>query len=327
MRFYCDIMNINTQNESYADSMSRKVAILLCTYNGQKYLKQQLESILSQSYPHWDLHVSDDGSMDETLSILQYYQNQCKNNKFYIYKGPSKGFARNFLYLNNNENIHADYFAFSDQDDIWEFDKLERAVNWLNTISKKNPALYCSRTQLIDKNNKHICFSPYYTKPPSFANALVQNIAGGNTMVFNFATRELVCAAGEDVNVCFHDWFVYQVITGCGGVVFYDKYPSVRYRQHSHNLTGAGYTWSARLLRIGMMLQGYFKVRNDNNINALYSIQHKLKPNNRMILDQFNAARQQGLISRMIGIKKSGIHRQTFLGNLGIAVAVLLKRI
>jgi glycosyltransferase involved in cell wall biosynthesis len=178
-----------------------QVAILLCTLEGQRFLKEQLASFESQNLKAWSLFVSDDGSSDRTLDILQEQQKQWGRGKLTLQSGPRQGFAANFLSLTCQTDINADYYAYADQDDIWEADKLERAVHWLETIPGDVPALYCSRTRLVDKENRTVGFSPLFKKPPSFANALIQNIGGGNTMVFNHATKKLLCRAGKDIEV------------------------------------------------------------------------------------------------------------------------------
>jgi hypothetical protein len=109
-----------------------------------------------------------------------------------IHAGPAEGSTANFLSLTCRADIDADYFAYADQDDVWESDKLERAVNWLKTIPEGVPALYGSRTLLVDARNQHIGYSPLFEREPNFRNALVQSIAGGNTMVFNRAARDLL---------------------------------------------------------------------------------------------------------------------------------------
>ncbi len=303
-----------------------KVAILLCTYHGQHFLADQLESFIAQTHPNWEVWVSDDGSQDDTQAILLSYKNRCEG-RVSIHDGPAEGFAANFLSLTCKAGIEADYYAYSDQDDIWEVDKLERAVKWLQTVPEHVPALYCSRTRLIDAHNNDIGFSPLFTKPPSFANALIQNVGGGNSMVFNNAARMLLIRAGEDVPVVTHDWWAYIVVSGCGGQVFYDSYPSLRYRQHNGNLVGMNATWSARFVRIWMLWQGRFRRWNDTNLEALNRLRTELTPENRLILDEFVTSRNRSLLPRLIGLKKSGIYRQTFLGNLGLVAAAILKKI
>ena len=211
-----------------------QVAILMCTYNGAFYLQDQLDSIKTQKYRNWYLYVSDDDSKDSMQDILHAFE--AKTGQLRISQGPRSGFCQNFLSLICDSSIKADYYALSDQDDIWSEDKLLRAVKALSDISCETPALYCSRTRLIDENNNEIGLSPLFKRAPDFRNALVQNIGSGNTMVFNHAARKLILEASSGINPVVHDWFLYMVVSGCGGVMIYDPVPSLRYRQHTANL-------------------------------------------------------------------------------------------
>jgi len=118
-----------------------------------------------------------------------------------------------------------------------------------------------------------------------------------------------------------------MVISGCGGKVFYDPMPTVRYRQHENNLVGMNTSWSARVKRIRMLWQGKFRFWNDQNIIALQSIQEKLLPENLKLLNEFSEARNMWLLPRLINLKRAGIYRQTFLGNLGLVVAVVFNKL
>ncbi|MCK7476029.1 MAG: glycosyltransferase family 2 protein [Rhodopseudomonas palustris] len=304
------------------------MAILLCTYHGRHYLAEQLDTFAAQTHTNWEVWASDDGSQDDTHAILEGYQQKWPPGRLSIHFGPAEGFAANFLSLTCKADIEADYYAYSDQDDIWEPNKLARAVEWLETISENIPALYCSRTQIVDADNNEIGVSPLFSKPPSFANALMQNIGGGNTMVFNNAARNLMREAGANLPIVTHDWWTYMVVTGCGGAVFYDTEPTLRYRQHDDNLVGMNATWAARFKRIiGTLWEGRLKSWNDRNIACLRKLQHKLTPENLEILENFSKARQMGLVPRLIHLKRSGIYRQTLLGNLGLLVAAVFGKI
>jgi len=304
-----------------------KVAILLCTYHGQHYLAEQLDSFAAQTHTNWEVWASDDGSLDSTHAILEDYQQKWPAGRLSIHNGPTEGFAANFLSLTCKASIEADYYAYSDQDDIWEPHKVRRAVEWLETTQGNIPAMYCSRTRLVDANNNEIGLSPHFSKPPSFANALMQNIGGGNTMVFNNAARSLLRQAGENLPILTHDWWAYMVVTGCGGKVFYDSEPMLRYRQHEGNLVGMNATWSARFKRIHMLWQGRFRGWNDSNIVALRAISHCLTPENRETLERFARAREMRLIPRLLQLKRSGIYRQTFFGNIGLVAAAVFKKL
>jgi glycosyltransferase involved in cell wall biosynthesis len=301
-----------------------KVAILLCTYRGQRYLAEQLDSFAAQTHSNWEVWASDDGSEDDTHAILEVYrQKKWTLGRLSIHSGPGEGFAANFMSLTCKATIDADYYAYSDQDDVWDSDKLDRAVRWLRTVPENIPALYCSRTRLVDAENNEIGLSPLFSKSPSFANALMQNIGGGNTMVFNNSARALLRETEGNSPIVSHDWWAYMVVTGCGGKVFYDDKPTLRYRLHAANLVGANFSWSARLQRIRMLWHGRFRNWNDSNIAALRKLVNKLTPENRVILESFAKAREMSFVFRLINLKRSGIHRQTLLGNLGLIVAAI----
>ena len=104
------------------------VAILLGTYNGEKFLEAQLDSLEAQSVTNWTLYVSDDGSTDATLDIIHRYQSKWGTDKIRYRLGPQKGFAQNFLSLACDTSIKADYYAFCDQDDVWLPEKLSIAL-------------------------------------------------------------------------------------------------------------------------------------------------------------------------------------------------------
>jgi len=314
-------------DQSAESSRCPEVAILLCTMQGQPHLREQLDSITGQTHSSWTIWVSDDGSTDGTHDILAEYSKSYGTSKFSVRPGPAQGYVKNFLSLVCNPKITADYYAYSDQDDIWEPAKLTRALDWLQTVPAHQPALYCGRTYNVNEDNQFLSLSPLFAKRPSFANALVQSIAGGNTMVFNHAACALLRAAGADVQVASHDWWTYLVVSGCGGRVFYDPQPLVRYRQHSGNLIGTSHSWAARKARFGMVLKGRFREWSDMHATALQRLHHHLAPHTARQLHAFNQARANGLWARLAGVKRCGVYRQTRLGNLGLIAATLLKKI
>lgn len=304
-----------------------RVAILLCTYNGQSHLAEQLDSYASQTHPNWAVWASDDGSQDSTLEILESYRTNWGNDKITICTGPRKGFSANFMSLVCDADISAEYFAFSDQDDIWMDDKLERALQWLDSIQPGIPALYCSRTLIINEHNQEIGFSPRLHRPPSFRNALVQSIAGGNTMVFNRSARELLLSAKPDLPVVSHDWWTYMVVSGCGGQVFYDPSPSIRYRRHKYNIIGKKHGARTQLTRILTNLNGRFKDWLDINMAALSHLQDKLTDENKKTFLAFCHARRLPFFAGTIALMASGVHRQTSFGNIVLLLSSSINRV
>jgi len=313
-------------NNASTDISEPSVAVLLCTHQGSQFLAEQLDSIHSQKHSNLSIWASDDSSDNDTHQILEQYQSQWGQERLSIHSGPQEGFVANFFSLTCYSDIEADYFAYADQDDIWEPNKLSRAIAKLESVPDEIPALYCSRTQLIDESGEYIDLSPMFNKPPSFVNALTQNIASGNTMVMNKTAREILRLAGEK-NIVSHDWWAYIVISAVGGTVIYDTYPTVRYRQHDNNIVGLNSGWRARLLRLHLLFKDRFKHCTNKNIQALQDIKHLITPKNQITLDKFCMARNRWLIPRLLGMWKLGIYRQTLAGNLSLIAAIILKKI
>ena len=203
-------------------SRDQKIVILLAAFNGAAHIAEQLESFVSQSHRNWELVVSDDGSTDETIDIVRRFGCSVPQ-KVSLIEGPRRGFWQNFLYLlRQAEQSDGDLFAFSDQDDIWLPEKLERATKWFGKIEQDVPGLYFTRTELIDQAGNRIGSSPLFGRIPSFQNALVQNIGGGNTMVMNKPAIALLAQTPKSVQLIAHDWWTYQLVTASGGSAFYE---------------------------------------------------------------------------------------------------------
>jgi len=304
-----------------------KIAILLGSYNGAVYIQEQLNSFEGQSHLDWVLWASDDGSTDDTVSIIKEFANKLGGGRVQQVDGPQKGFAANFLHLVCNARLQADAYAFSDQDDIWIADKLERAAIFLESVPVNRPALYCSRTLYVDKDNKPLRTSQSYVKPAVFANALIQNIASGNTMVFNDAARSLLLRLGQDVDIDLHDWLTYLLVAGAGGEVYFDQKPSVRYRQHSKNLIGMNIGIRAKIDRIHLLFKGRFRSWNERHLVALRRIRDLLTVENITTLERFEKARQSQGFSRLVGFKRSGVYRQTLSNNIMFYIAAIVGRV
>jgi len=300
------------------------VAILLATRNGAAFLDAQLQSLAEQTHPAIDIWASDDGSTDATLDILSSWRERWSKGSFTISNGPRRGFAENFRTLIRNREIQADYFAFCDQDDIWESRKLELAIEWMTGEDATLPLLFCSRTATVSRAGVPIGHSPLFGRRPSFRNALVQSIAGGNTMVLNRTARDRLAAASDRTGFVSHDWWSYTIVTGTGGIAHYSATPLVRYRQHDANLVGANNTWRARLTRLNATFHGQFARWNEANLESLTKNRDLLTEDAKATLDAFTDARRSGMFRAMKSLRKSGVYRQTTRGTLLLWGAVAL---
>ena len=306
---------------------SAVVTILMCTFNGERFLAEQLHSISAQTYTRWRLVVSDDGSKDTTCTVLKDFAGRAENrDRVEIRNGGQQGAAMNFLSLAADKTISGTYFAYCDQDDIWLPDKIERALAWLSVQPAAVPGLYCSRTATVTPEGSQIGLSPLFRKAPSFNNALVQSLAGGNTMVFNETARALLIAAGT-CDVVAHDWWTYMLVSGAGGSVHYDQVPSLAYRQHEGNQIGANQGLKAACVRGWMVLEGQWLDWNDRNIAALRSNAILLTPQNLEALDSFSRLRTAPLWRKLRLWRRTGVYRQTILGQLSLAIGLMLRRI
>jgi hypothetical protein len=308
----------------YLQGLMSHVAILMCTFNGETFLAEQLASIEAQTHTDWRLHISDDGSSDATPTILAAFAARHGPAKVTLRDGPKAGFVANFLSLACDPAIDADYYAFADQDDIWTPDKLSHALDLIGATPDV-PSLYCSRTRLVDENNREIGFSPLFALRPCFRNAIVQSIAGGNTMVFNRRAREIVAKVGV-VAVPSHDWWLYLVTSSTGGRVVYDATPHIRYRVHAQNEVGANMAWADRMKRVRMLFGGRFRVWNEMNVAALTALRPAMTPESRDTFDRFADARTRSLLPRLCGLARLGVYRQTILGNIGLVAAAILRK-
>ncbi len=306
------------------------VAVLMCTFNGARFLREQLDSVAAQTHKDWTLWVSDDGSSDATLDILNETQTKWGAGRLRLIAGPQRGWCANFLSAATHSEISADLFAFCDQDDVWLPEKLSHALAWHSSQSHadhQRARLYCARTALIDAQGRAIGHSPLFTRPPSFANALTQNIGGGNTMVFNQAARALLTHGPSAELLVTHDWWLYLSVGAAGGITYYDARPTVQYRQHGSNLIGSNIGWRARVERFNMLLHGEHKRWSSQHLTALKSLPDLLTIDSKQTLRRFDEARHKPLPQRLIGLWRSGVYRQTLAGRMAFWVGAILGKI
>lgn len=305
--------------------MSGSLTILLAVHNGGQFLGEQIASLAAQTYGPVDIVASDDGSSDESATILAAAAKTWSKGRFDVVPGPCCGFAENFRSLITKSDLGSDYYAFCDQDDIWDAEKLGKAVDWLR--KQQRPALFCSRTRIVNADGNAIGLSPLFAKPPSFRNALVQSIAGGNTMVMNRAAFQTLAAASRRTAFVSHDWWAYQVITGAGGTVHYSAEPLVSYRQHDANLIGSNMSARSRLVRYRFLLRGGFSDWTMRNLAGLRQCADLLTGEAIAVLDRLERARESGVAARIGHLIRSGVYRQTVPGNVGLYLAAAINRL
>lgn len=311
------------------DPNGAHVLVLMAVWNGAAHLQEQLDSLVAQSHENWTLWVSDDNSTDNSRALLEDFASKHPNTR--IFEGPGRGGSENFLSLLRavpSELAQASFIAFCDQDDVWMPDRLRHGLKALVNAIGAKPALFCSGSLITDNKLQRPVPSPARPRPPGFQNALVQNIASGNTTLLNPTASQLICDASRIVpGVVVHDWWVYQLISGVGGQVIHDDTPLIYYRQHPDNQIGANNTRRAQLKRVKMLLDGHFRDWNEINIAALRATHDLLTPENQITLRQFAEMRKAGLFDRIKRFARLGLYRQTLAETLVLWMSVLLRRV
>jgi len=298
----------------------------MATRNGARWLDEQLASIAGQDIDaRIDVFCSDDDSSDATPALLSRWQRRWPRGGFTVARGPGSGFADNFRSLVLTAPTGATHVAFCDQDDVWLPGKLAAAVAAIGDGGR--PTLYGSRTTFVDSSGHPLGMSPAFARPPSFENALAQNIVAGNTAVFNRPAFALLRTASARTTYAFHDWFSYLIVTGAGGVVHYSPVPHLLYRQHGGNAVGGSMNVRAKVDRVGRSLRGTFRTYVARNTAALRRCEDLLTPEALATLGLFEAARSGPPLRRLRMLKASGVHRQAAAETLMLYAACLINRL
>lgn len=215
-----------------------KIAILMSTYNGEKYLTEQIKSILGQTNHDWHLYIRDDGSHDATQDIIRQFANSSNQVSFVNNKKVTNiGVVESFTSL--LRNTQADFYMFSDQDDFWKPSKVQDTLNEMLKHDYKNIPV-CVHTDLtvVDKELREIQ-APTKQVWSSFERLLFWNCVTGCTMMINKKLKEKVQFDNLNYNYIYmHDWWLALVASSLGEVVYLDK-KTMLYRQHGNNVEGS----------------------------------------------------------------------------------------
>lgn len=244
------------------------VLVVLSTYNGERYIEDQLDSLLAQKGVEIHILIRDDGSKDSTLEILNHYSERYDNIDYYA--GENKGAIESFNdLLMRQETEKYNYFAFCDQDDVWDDDKLWIALSELESVNDV-PSVYCSNLMLVDANLNKLKQMRQEIKNYNSYTAMVQNIGTGCTQVFNRRALELY-RMGIGSRMEMHDYWMTLVCMFFGKVI-YDEIPHIQYRQHENNVVGARDKRIDSALK-NMRIQGSNRVPMLQDFNSTYQLE------------------------------------------------------
>lgn len=307
-------------------SVKQNINVIMSSYNGDAFISKQLSSILNQKVNNYNLmvYVRDDGSTDQTKEILNEYSSQKVNVIF----EENIGVVASFLNLLSHVDRPACYLAFSDQDDYWLPNKLDRAVSVLNEY-QDIPALYCSCLNIVDRELSHIFYSEIPQKEITFSNALVENVATGCTIVINKAALQLVRDFMPDPKkIVMHDWWLYLVISAFGKIVF-DHEPTILYRQHGNNVEGMKSGLAKLKAKFRNITRPPKYVKVSTQVAEFKRCYYQMLSNEqKKLVDDFLLATSGFNIWKKLKLILSGrVYRQTKTETLSLLISMLLKRI
>ncbi|RHW50166.1 glycosyltransferase family 2 protein [Bombilactobacillus bombi] len=291
-----------------------KVAILMATHNGEKFLKQQIESLFIQTYSNWKLFIRDDGSIDSSLKIISYYCNKYPQKIFQIKNStPMKSAKKNFFELinyikSNNQVDKYDYFMFCDQDDVWLPQKIEFSIKPL--INTTKPLLVHTDLKVVDENLQvinssfmNMCNINGYEK--RLNRLLIQNNIVGCTMAWNSALMDII----KDVSnyAVMHDWIISLIACCFGKIVFVSK-ATILYRQHANNSIGIQNKYTLKqLLRFYLNIKNYRLSIINSTVQAQGLLETYILSNyNKKIIKQYASLFQHKKYIRIFSIVKNG---------------------
>lgn len=276
-----------------------KIAILMATFNGERFVEEQLNSLLAQSHRDFKVFVRDDGSTDATRSIVEKLALTDTRIEL-LSEHHNLGVTQNFFRLLEWAGVSFDAYAFCDQDDCWLPDKLRDAAHALQTGATERPRLYFTRLTIASANLEPLGFSPI-PKQLSFWNAVAQNVVTGCTAVINRRARELVLRSRyHDPRNWSHDWWLYLVLARFGELL-YNPQSGILYRQHDGNLMGSKQSPLAQFYqRLRSASEAKLEARRPSHLIQLFldAFETELKPDERLFLTQISD-RSRGLWARL----------------------------
>lgn len=299
------------------------VTILLAVYNGEKYLKAQIESILSQSFKDFKIIIRDDGSTDKSVDIINYYCNEYPDKISCMGGDPTGSAKLNFAEL--LDSCEADYIMFCDQDDVWLPTKIEKtlAAMQLAEDDGKTPVLVHTDLKVVDNQLCEISpsffeFQKLYQSDITLPKLLVQNYVTGCTVMINRALRQKCGKIPQDC--IMHDWWLALVAILFGKLICINE-PTMLYRQHSDNQVGAKAAYGIALVK--RKLATLDKVR--ENYNATYSqaesllkkFDHSLSEAQRQTLEAYCKIKNMNKFQKIQAVRKYGFKKGTRLRIIG----------
>ncbi|NLQ93157.1 glycosyltransferase family 2 protein [Streptococcus mutans] len=285
-----------------------KVNILMSTYNGQEFIAQQIQSIQKQTFENWNLLIRDDGSSDETPKIIADFAKSDARIRFInADKRENFGVIKNFYTLLKYEK--ADYYFFSDQDDVWQPQKLELTLASVEKENNQIPLMVYTDLTVVDRDLQVLHDSMIKTQShhanTSLLEELTENTVTGGTMMVNHCLAKQWKQCYDDL--IMHDWYLALLAASLGKLIYLDETTEL-YRQHESNVLGAR-TWSKRLknwLCPHRLVKKYWWLVTSSQQQASHLLELDLPAANKAIIQAYVTLLDQSFLNRIKWLKQYG---------------------
>ena len=303
-----------------------KVNILMSTYNGQQFLAEQIRSIQDQSYTDWTLFIRDDGSSDNTKEILKDFERQ--DSRIHLIdsdKSDNLGVIKSFHKLVNHDR--ADYYFFSDQDDVWLPNKLELSLKEAQNYLADLPLMVYMDLKVVNQDleimTESMVKSQSHHANTELVQELTENTVTGGVAMINHALAEMW---QETDDILMHDWYLALLASAFGNLVFIDQ-PGELYRQHSDNVLGAR-TLSKRFkkwIRPHILFAVYWDLIKNSQKQAWYLLQMPLSQSNRELIEAFVTIMDKPMLERFRILRKYGLRKNKAFHTLVFTTLIVTK--
>ena len=303
-----------------------KINILMSTDNGEQFLAEQIESIQKQTVKDWTLYIRDDGSSDTTPEIIKQYT-QLDSRIVFINADNRENFGviKNFYTLLKHSK--ADYYFFSDQDDIWLEDKLAVTLAEAQKYDSQKPLLVYTDLKIVDRDLNVLHESMIKTQSDHANTELVQelteNTVTGGTAMINHVLAELWTSTDD---LLMHDWYLALLASALGNLAYVD-YPTELYRQHDANVLGAR-TWTKRMknwIKPHKLVEKYWWLINASQTQARFLLDLALTPEKRDLVENFTTIMDKPLIQRIKTLNQYGLRKNRTFHTLVFRTLIITK--
>ncbi|WP_312313855.1 glycosyltransferase family 2 protein [Streptococcus parasuis] len=303
-----------------------KVNILMSTYNGQQFLSEQIRSIKEQSYTDWTLFIRDDGSSDNTKEILKDFERQ--DSRIHLIdsdKSDNLGVIKSFHKLVNHDR--ADFYFFSDQDDVWLPNKLELSLKEAQNYLADLPLMVYMDLKVVNQDleimTESMVKSQSHHANTELVQELTENTVTGGVAMINHTLAEMW---QETDDILMHDWYLALLASAFGNLVFIDQ-PGELYRQHSDNVLGAR-TLSKRFkkwIRPHILFAVYWDLIKNSQKQASHLLQMPLSQSNRELIEAFVTIMDKPMLERYQTLRKYGLKKNKAFHTLVFTTLIVTK--